>query len=501
MKRIFFLILLLASAVSSEAGVKAFLTYTTFNTPDGGAYMESYMSISGKSLRYVKQPNGKFQAELEVLYTFERNDSIKSFQKIILKSPIIDDTTSATIVDFMSAERFFVPSGTHNFVISIRDVNSNSEPVTSSELITINYPVDKVTVSGIQMISSFEKSEIKDNFNKHGYRIHPYFSDFYPDYNNQITFYYETYNTKLIDSDNQTFISKYYIENATTKKPVGGFIKQKKAKCSEVDVNFGMFNISGLPSGNYYLVVEALDTSGKLLAFNSIFFQRSNPKLQTNNSYTQVDISNTFASKITDFDTLRMYLDYLYPIMEGDYTVGLNSIMLDQKQNIDSIINSPLYKKQKTLIMQQFFYDFWASKNSITPEEEWIKYLGLVNDVNRRYKSINIKGYQSDRGRVMLQYGPPNSISTESMGAYSYPYEIWHYYLIKGQGNRKFVFYNVDRVTNSYQLLHSDVTGEFYESEWEKILNGRRQGPGSHDDKSTDPTWGGRTGDYWKNPR
>ncbi len=84
MKRIFFLILLLASAVSSEAGVKAFLTYTTFNSPDGGAYMESYMSISGKSLKYVKQSNGKFQAELEVLYTFERNDSIKSFQKIFL---------------------------------------------------------------------------------------------------------------------------------------------------------------------------------------------------------------------------------------------------------------------------------------------------------------------------------------------------------------------------------------------------------------------------------
>ncbi len=501
MKRICFFIILVFYTITSFAGVRAFLTYTTFFSPGKGPYMESFISINGKSVSYVKLANGKFQAELELLYTFERNDSIKSFQKIILKSPEISDTTSENIVDFMSAERFFIPTGTYTFNISLQDVNSSAQPIVSSEIITINYPSDKVSVSGIQMITNFEKSNVKDNFNKFGYKIHPYFSNFYPDYIQQITFYYETYNTKLSIGENKKFITKYYIENATSKKKIGGFIKQQISNSAEVDVNFATLNISNLPSGNYYLVVEALDTNEKLLGFNSMFFQRSNPKLKINNTYSQIDVANTFVSKISDFDTLRMYLDYLYPIMETDYAVGLSSIMLDQKQNMDSIIRSPEVKKRSILVMQQFFYDFWLHKNSISPGEEWAKYLALVNEVNNRFKSLNTKGYQSDRGRVYLKYGAPNSISAEPMGSNSYPYEIWHYYLIKGQGNRKFVFYNLDRVSNSYDLLHSDVFGEVYEPEWEKIINGRRDNAGSHDVKSSDPVWGSKSRDYWNNPR
>jgi len=501
MKKILLSSLILLSIMNVNATVRAFLTYTTYNSIADGAYMETYLSVNGKSVKYIKLANGKFQAQLELLFTFERNDSIISYQKIALNSPEINDTTADNTIDFINVERFFIPTGLFDFKISIRDINSKDIAITSKEQISIDYPKSKVTLSGIQLVSSVEKSEKQSKMTKHGFDVFPYFSDFYPDYINLITFYFETYNTKSILGDKNIYLVKYYIEDATTKQKLGSFVKQKKMKASEIDVNFGNFNIAKLPSGNYNLVAEISDTTDQLLAFNKLFFQRSNPKLIITNEYSSVDITNTFVEKIGNFDSLRLFINYLYPIVDDQEGISMNSILMDQKQNYDSILISKEYKKHKLFIMQQFFLDFWKKRNNLDPEKEWNAYLEKVNTVNSKFSSLNQKGYISDRGRVYLKYGAPNSVSAESMGADSYPYELWHYYLIKGQGNRKFIFYNIDRVSNSFELLHSDVLGEINEPEWEKILRNRRQSNGNHDEKISTPGWGDHSRDYWNNPR
>ena len=76
-------------------------------------------------------------------------------------------------------------------------------------------------------------------------------------------------------------------------------------------------------------------------------------------------------------------------------------------------------------------------------------------------------GFETDRGRVFLQYGPPNNIEGNTREPGAYPYEIWHYYkLTNNQSNVKFVFYNPDLITNDYQLIHSDARGEIYDARW-----------------------------------
>jgi GWxTD domain-containing protein len=464
--------------------------------------METYLSINGKSVKYKKLENGKFQAKIEVLFFFDRNDSIKSYQKIELKSPEIIDTTEQYLVDFIDVQRFVAPSGFLNFNISIRDMNTTEPAITSKEKISINYTPTAVSLSGIQIIDKVIKSESPVSLTKHGYDIYPYLSDFYPNYINQISFYYEVYFTKNMMGENSNYISKYYIEDANSHQKLGQFIKQKTVKCSEIDVTFGNFDIKKLPSGNYNLVIEILDTNQKIMGFNSFFFQRSNPNLAIEYSaYTSIDVSNTFVESINNFDTLRLYLDYLYPILDDNETVARNSILMDQVQNRDSIMISKEFMKRHTLLMQQFFLDFWKKRNEQNPNKAWNDYLTEVMSVNQMYSSLNIKGYLSDRGRVYLKYGKPNSINAESMGADSYPYEIWQYYQIKSQGNRKFVFYNVDRVSNNYELLHSDANGEIHESEWEKILRNRRQNQSDHDTKISTPVWGDHSRDFWNNPR
>jgi len=123
--------------------------------------------------------------------------------------------------------------------------------------------------------------------------------------------------------------------------------------------------------------------------------------------------------------------------------------------------------------MQNFFYDFWARRNPENAEQGWLDYYEMVKKVNAEFKVSNKKGYETDRGRVYLQYGPPETMQREYRETATYPYEIWHYYTIANQTNRKFVFYNRDLVTNDFTLLHSDAQGEVYDAQWQQVLRKR----------------------------
>jgi len=94
--------------------------------------------------------------------------------------------------------------------------------------------------------------------------------------------------------------------------------------------------------------------------------------------------------------------------------------------------------------MQKFFFSFWVTRNSNDPEREWLRYYEVVKLVNNTYKSSIKKGYETDQGRVFLQYGAPSTISFDYHDPSAYPYIIWQYEKVNNQNNRKFIFYNPD---------------------------------------------------------
>jgi len=96
----------------------------------------------------------------------------------------------------------------------------------------------------------------------------------------------------------------------------------------------------------------------------------------------------------------------------------------------------------------------------------------------------------TDRGRVYLQYGPPNSRNKVDNAAATYPYEIWHYYKLKHQTNKKFVFVNSDFATNEYRLEYSNVYGEVSNAEWRDKIEQDRS-----------PTFGDDFNNNYINPR
>jgi GWxTD domain-containing protein len=247
------------------------------------------------------------------------------------------------------------------------------------------------------------------------------------------------------------------------------------------------FDIYDLKSGNYFLTIEARDRENNLMAKNRIFFQRSNPRIRiSKEDLAAMNINNTFAERIADLDTLSYYIACLDPIADDQ---ELTFIMANKNSNdIESL--------------QKFLYKFWHDRYPADPEREWLNYLNEVTKVDLAYSTSISRGYETDRGRVYLKYGPPNAISENYNEPATYPYEIWHYYeLENGQRDRRFVFYTKDIVTNDFAQLHSDVPGELSNYRWQYILH-ERVDPGFDIDRSVVPeSWGGNSRRYFDLPR
>ena len=464
----------------------SFLSYTTFYSPASGPFIETYISVDGNTVEFVLNENNKYQAAIQVLLLFKSGEEISNYDKYELLSPEYDDTLNVNF-SFKYQERYKLANGAYEFEIQIWDKNSDTAPYISVQPLVIEFPENEIIISGIQLIESYEKTTEPGIFTKNGYDLIPYISNFFPSDKNKLAFYAEVYNSDKTIGKDEKFLLTYYIEQFENNARLPDFISYRKEDAAETNVIFSEFDITNLKSGNYFLAIELKNRENKLIATNRIFFQRSNPRLQIKpEDISNVDLSNTFASRINDKDTLSEYIRSLSPIaniQEKNYIVA-------------HLYNSDLETLQK------FFYIFWHERDQLEPERAWINYLNEVHKVNIAYSTPIDKGYESDRGRVYLQYGPPNAISENYNEPSSYPYEIWHYYVIaNGQRNKKFVFYTKDIVTNDFVILHSDVSGELANYRWQLILN-ERVDPGSGvDQMQTIDAWGDNSKKYFDLPR
>jgi hypothetical protein len=137
------------------------------------------------------------------------------------------------------------------------------------------------------------------------------------------------------------------------------------------------------------------------------------------------------------------------------------------------------------------------------PAGEWAKYYEKVKYVNKQFTSYTKKGYETDRGRVYLQYGgAPNQRVISPLTPTNYPYEIWEYYrLPDGEVDKKFVFYESSLSTNDYELLYSDARGEIQTPQWQLVLNSRSGQFNNVDQTNIPDVFGENTLDDFSNPR
>ncbi len=487
MKKNIYLILILLFCFSSSLEAKnlwAFLTYSTFNSPEG-PYIETYLSIAGNSVRFTKNENGKFQATVNILMTFKQKDTIKAYKKYELNSPELLDTNGINIY-FVDQQRILIPNGTYDFEIQLTDKNKSVQPSPYIQSVTIDFPSDKPSISGIQLIKSYSKSDSPTILTKSGYELVPLVYTFFPENETKLTFYCELYNFDKTVPKDQKYLLTYYLESFENTLKLDNFAKSKKESPKEIAVLLSEFNIENLASGNYNLVVEARNQQNELLASKTLFIQRINPNAQlTFTDLLAVDIQHSFVEKMTNIDTLKEYISSTYPISSG----------------IEKAFIRKSLKTADLKTLQEYFYSYWQRRDQRNPSAAWERYKLEVEKAQANFGNKIKRGYQTDRGRVYLEYGPPNARSSNYNEPNSYPYEIWQYYTLNNnQRNRKFVFYSEDMVTSDFTLLHSDAIGEVNEPRWRIVLRNRIYAPLDLQDTQLINAWGENANEEWELP-
>ncbi len=464
----------------------AYMSYAIFNTPAGKPYIETYLIIQGSSLHFEQNADKKYTGSVNVRILFRKvsDSSIVNFNKYVINSPETADTVDAQF-NLIDVQRYSISNGNYFIELNISDKNTDKPPYVNYEKFSVQFADSSAVFSDIELLNGFEVSNDSSLLVKNGLKLMPYIFSYFPASQNKLSFYSELYGSGKSFKSGK-YLLQVYIRPFEVDKKLDNYFYMKKVDTSAVNVILNTFNIADLPTGNYYLVFEARNRNNKIVATKHLFFQRNNPRKGMNlNGILSTNVDNTFAIKITNRDSLVEYIKYINPI----------------STDLEKSFTKSQIKSADLLTLQKYFLNFWIERNHLHPLLAWRNYKHLVDQANHDFKTIALKGYQTDRGRVYLQYGPPNVITKSYYEPAAYPYEIWHYYRLGYQRNKKFVFYTHDLVTNDFQLIHSDAVGELANYRWQTFIYQRTWDPNNIDQTQPPDAWGNDASDYYYHPR
>jgi len=102
-----------------------------------------------------------------------------------------------------------------------------------------------------------------------------------------------------------------------------------------------------------------------------------------------------------------------------------------------------------------FWDGFWAGRDPDPATEfnefkaEFLRRLGYAN---AQFRSI-VEGWQTDMGRIYIQYGEPDDIDSQPIGQMLNAWEIWYYYghhakyiFVDKEGFGEFVLHEIARI-------------------------------------------------------
>ncbi|MBK6752403.1 MAG: GWxTD domain-containing protein [Flavobacteriales bacterium] len=470
----------LVALASAQRLPEAIVETKVFHHPVSGPYVEVNTAILGASVAH-DQAVGLDQAKVELLVIVEKDAAIVDFRKVEVLGP---PRTGEIAPDFLHSETFALPSGEYSLEVQVRDLNGSDTAFVQKRVLAIGAISAPPVFSDILLIAS--AGPAREGMTTHnGQYMEPYIGTYFPREMPRLDLYTELYGMDRAVGPDSLYLLSYQLEVHGTGTVVGNFRNSVRLKARPVEPVLGGFDLAALTSGNYVLKVEARDRNGQLLATQDLFVQRNNPM---NYDLAQLDalaMGNTFADRITEPDTLVEFVRCLVPIADDLE----RKIIMDRTRDHDADLS------------RRFLYSFWFNRNSADPEGSWVSYRDEVARVNRMYGTRIKRGYETDRGRVHLKYGAPNTVTDRSNEMDAYPYQIWHYYRAGRYTDRRFVFYLPDLVTNDYELLHSEVPGEVNNPRWNLMVHSRNTPQNNVQSTGVNSMSGERANDLFAIPR
>ena len=443
--------------------------------------VETYLYIFGPSLIQDKDTNVKNKKVEILLFIENEQKEIVDYKKHIIEGEI-DHVNKNGILDL---QRFSLIDGNYNLGLKLVDQTDTNNIEEHQQTFTLS-KLNTSEFSDIELLDKYWKSDSVSKLNKSGFEMIPLVTTYFSPEFNRLSYYTEIYFDEEIIKENPSVILTQSILVKENNKIAGQYNKLNKISSSSVVPVLNSFDLSNLPTGNYVLKLSVMDKNQLILSTKELAFQRTNLNNSMKlNRLNSVSIANTFASDIHQ-DSLNEFMKCLAPLASN-----LEKNIIDNK--LDDIDDT---------LKRQFIYSFWYNRFPNNPAYNWSKYKQEVKKTNQLFGTKVRKGYETDRGRIYLKYGPPNTITDRPNEPSAYPYQIWHYYKIGRFNNKRFVFYLPDLVSNDYVILHSTLQGEYFNNNWKTDLHSRNTPERNVDalQNPNDNQWGSNSNLFFINP-
>jgi GWxTD domain-containing protein len=482
--------LFLGLLTSAQAlALRCYFDYRNFFDPEGIPYTEAVVSFDGATVQMISADSGLFQSSVEVTFIFSQQNEVKFFKKVTVSGPLVEASKPA---DFMGFERFSLPSGAYDLELVVVDLGDPAKvPSELRQPVVVPQRLEGPGFGDIQYVTAYRKTETPNAFSKSGVDLVPYVSDYFPSQLQVLIFYTELYQTdRAFGAGNPMVVSSFLEDIKGVEVPETRRMKREKA--TAVFPMLQTLDISLLPTGAYTLVVELRNRDNQVVTFVRRTFSRVNMAAQNQLAEASVSdqaVQQSFARFYTNRDTLFQLLQAHSPIAD--------------KLELNTIQNSLPSASLNTL--QSFFYTFWYNRSKSDPYAAWQAYEKQVQEVQAAFGTRIKRGWETDRGRVYLQYGPPNTRVQRPHQPGYWPFEIWHYYETNNNlRNARFLFIDTS-LGGDYELLHSDAPNEVRNFDWKNMARNRTMASPSDmnrlgNNQPIDPYSRDMLEDLWYNP-
>ncbi|MCB0537070.1 MAG: GWxTD domain-containing protein [Bacteroidetes bacterium] len=412
-------------------------------------YIELAYLIPGNVVAYKTVANNKdYQAKVLVAIQLINQTNEEVFKHVyVVNSPQYKENTQ-TLVNLSDVVN--IPFVQDSLELSMQFLDLNDSTNYFTDNIEINKLIENTAfLSDISLLSDVKDATENSVFVKNEKELTPKFINYYPTEVSTIQFYAEAYH-----SPSTSYFVRYYITNENN-KVIEKYANFKKLSSSENDAILSGFDITTLPSGNYYIYAELRNDKNEVADRKRMFFQRYN-KLKEDLDVVENRglgvIENNFAKKY-DLRNITHHLNALKPIADKFEEAAINGA-------IDS---------KDLALMQNYFYSFWSKRDSKNPEDRWMEYANLVKFADDEFGNTMIEGNETSRGITYLKYGKPTERlerNTRDFGRI----EVWTYEFLEGQGNVKFMFVENPLAQNEFPLVHSTLKNQMFDKEWDRII-------------------------------
>ena len=415
--------------------LRVFAEMARFRGPQNLTRLEVYTLIDARQLQFVPE-DGKYVSQIDFVLSLQdsagspgmrelwtRNVSVENIRELKQNGALVRDVVALDIAP-----------GPYKITLSAEDIYGDHTGTCEGYMRVRGFEGTELVVSDVVFASELEKVKADGRFVRNGWRVVPNTTRFFR-VGKPIQIYFEIYNFKIIaDNPKDSFVLGYSLID-TTGMIVKSYPAKRLLKPGESVVKTDALETEGLPGGAYALQVELFDrgTREHVRYKREVFLiseEAENPQLTE-----------------AEQEQLRHYQSIHHIASEKNFSLYESLPTQNAKmkflqafwKKLDPTPDTPLNERLREHLMRMKYSD-----DTFTAQP-------------------GHKGSNTDKGRVYVKYGPPNERDYTTSATVGKAIDTWIY---EKSGRYIFVFFD-RRGTGVYELVHSTMSGEIYNPDWQ----------------------------------